>query len=146
MLGDFAVGAKRRPVPANSNIVCDQIVRLGQGRYRTETLIRRVVVRAPETKKKLVFLTNQMELAASTIARIYRDRWQIESFFRALKQCLRVKTFVGTSANALKTQIWIALIAMLLLKHLQLKAAGRCRIWWPCCASNCLCIAICGLG
>lgn len=113
---------ERRRVPANSNIVCDQIVKLGQGIHRTAMSFRRVVVRDPETKKRFVFLTNQMELAASTIARIYRDRWQIESFFRALKQCLRVKTFVGTSANALKTQIWTALIAMLLLKYLQLKA------------------------
>lgn len=113
---------QRRRVPAHRNIVCDQIVQLGQGQYRTETLVRRVVVRDPETKKSFVFLTNHMELVASTIAAIYRDRWQIENFFRALKQCVRVKTFVGTSANAIKTQIWIALIAMLLLKYLKLKA------------------------
>ena len=56
------------------------------------------------------------------MARIYQDRWQIELFFKALKQHLRVKTFVGTSANALHIQIWTALIALLLLKYLQLKA------------------------
>jgi IS4 transposase len=56
------------------------------------------------------------------VAAIYRDRWQIELFFKALKQSLRVKTFVGTSPNALKTQIWTALIAMLLLKYLQLRS------------------------
>ena len=55
-------------------------------------------------------------------AKIYRDRWQIETFFKALKQSLRVKTFVGTSANALKTQIWTALIAMLILKYLKLRS------------------------
>jgi len=113
---------RRRSVPARGNVVCDQIVKLGQGIYRTETLIRRIVVRDPQTKTRFVFLTNHMELAASTIAAIYRDRWQIENFFRLMKQCLRVKTFVGTSANALKTQIWIALIATLLLKYLKLKA------------------------
>jgi IS4 transposase len=53
---------------------------------------------------------------------VYQQRWQIELFFKALKQSLRIKTFVGTSANALKTQIWAALIAMLLIKYLQLKA------------------------
>jgi IS4 transposase len=81
-----------------------------------------VVVRDPETGEEFEFLTNQLKFAASTIAKIYRDRWQIETFFRALKQSLRVKTFVGTSANALKTQIWTALIAMLILKYLKLKS------------------------
>ena len=61
-------------------------------------------------------------MGPTTIARIYKDRWQIELFFKALKQNLRVKTFVGTSANALHIQIWSALIALLLLKYLQLKA------------------------
>jgi hypothetical protein len=60
-----------------------------------------------------------LELAAATVAAIYKERWQIELFFRALKPSLRVKTFVGTSANALKTQLWTALIAMLVVKYLQ---------------------------
>jgi len=63
-----------------------------------------------------------MELAAATTAAIYKERLQIELFFRALKQSLRVKMFVGTSANALKTQLWTALIAMLLVKYLQLRS------------------------
>ena len=61
-------------------------------------------------------------LAAATVAEVYKQRWQIELFFKALKQNLRVKTFIGTSANALQTQVWAALIAMLLIKYLQLKA------------------------
>jgi hypothetical protein len=61
-------------------------------------------------------------LGATTIAAIYKDRWQIELFFKALKQNLKVKTFVGTSANALRIQLWTALIAMLLLKYLQFKS------------------------
>ena len=67
-------------------------------------------------------LTNQLQFAASTIADIYRERWQIELFFKALKQNLRIKTFVGTSANAVRIQIWTALIAILLLKILQFKS------------------------
>ena len=66
-----------------------------------------------------MFLTNHLDFGATTIAAIYKERWQIELFFKALKQNLRVKTFVGTSANALKTQIWTALIALLILKFLQ---------------------------
>ena len=85
-------------------------------------LLRRVEVYDPEKDATLVFLTNHLTLGASTVARIYKDRWQIELFFKALKQNLRVKTFVGTSANALHIQIWTALIALLVLKYLQLKA------------------------
>ena len=77
---------------------------------------------ARPTGERLEFLTNHLTLGASTVARIYKDRWQIELFFKALKQNLRVKTFVGTSANALHIQIWTALIALLVLKYLQLKA------------------------
>ena len=67
----------------------------------------------------LVFLTNHMGFAASTIARIYKERWQVELFFKALKQNLKVKTFVGTNPNAVRVQIWTALIAILVLKYLQ---------------------------
>jgi hypothetical protein len=113
---------KELPVPEKGNILADQMVLLGHRSYRTGVPLRRVVVRDPETDKTFEFLTNQLDFAASTIAKIYRDRWQIETFFKALKQSLRVKTFVGTSANALKTQIWTALIAMLILKYLKLKS------------------------
>ena len=70
----------------------------------------------------LVFITNQVHLGSSTIAQIYKDRWQIEIFFKALKQNLKIKTFVGTSTNAVKIQIWTALIAMLILRFLQLRS------------------------
>ena len=88
--------------------------------------LRRIAYCDPETGEELVFLTNHMRLAASTIARVYKDRWQIETFFRTLKQNLKVKTFVGTGPNAVRIQIWTALIAMLMLKYLQLKS----RIDW----------------
>jgi IS4 transposase len=76
-----------------------------------------------ERDEVLVFLTNHMTLAAATVAAVYKERWAIELFFKALKGNLRLKTFVGTSENALQTQIWTALIAMLLIKYLQLRAS-----------------------
>jgi DDE family transposase/uncharacterized protein DUF4372 len=85
-------------------------------------ILRRVVVWDEDKQREIVLLTNLVEFAASTVARIYKERWQIELFFKALKQNLRVKSFVGTSANALKTQLWTALIAMLILKVMQLRA------------------------
>jgi len=85
-------------------------------------LLRAVVYRDPETGEKFGFITNNMTLAASTIAAIYKDRWQIETFFKALKQNFRVKTFVGTSFNAVMIQIWTALIAILIFKYLKAKS------------------------
>jgi hypothetical protein len=84
--------------------------------------LRRVVVWDEKKQEEVVLLTNHLQFGATTIAAIYKDRWQIEMFFKALKQNLKVKTFVGTSSNALHIQIWTALITMLLLKYLQLKA------------------------
>ena len=75
-----------------------------------------------EKQEVMEFVTNHQKLGATTIAQIYKERWQIELFFKALKQLLRVKTFVGTSANALKTQVWTALIVALLLKYAQLRS------------------------
>lgn len=116
---------KRQPVPRIGGVVADEWIALrsprSAARYAPEEPLRRVEVALPDGDR-LVFLTNHLGLGATTIARIYKDRWQIELFFKALKQNLRVKTFVGTSANALHTQIWTALIALLILKYLQLKA------------------------
>jgi len=70
----------------------------------------------------VVFLTNHLEFGATTIAAVYKDRWQIELLFKALKQHLKIKTFVGTSATALHTQIWTGLIALLVLTYLQLRS------------------------
>lgn len=83
---------------------------------------RRIEFYDEQQDRVLVFLSNNLILSAATIAEVYKQRWNIELFFKALKQSLRVKTFVGTSANALKIQIWSALIAMLLIKYLQLRA------------------------
>ena len=80
--------------------------------------LRRIVVWDEENQREIVLLTNHLEFGATTLADIYRERWQIELFFKALKQNLKVKSFVGVSENALRIQIWTALIAMLLLKWL----------------------------
>jgi hypothetical protein len=110
-------------VPQHRSVQADQRIRLTAKRTRGvyPDVLRRVVGVTAEGEE-LVFLTNHLALGASTIARIYKDRWQIELLFKTLKQHLRVKTFVGTSANALHVQIWTALIALLVLKYLQLKA------------------------
>jgi hypothetical protein len=115
---------RERQVPQNRGIVSDQIIRLsGAGAAdKCPCELRRVEAVRDDGGDNLVFLTNLLDLGASTIAAIYKDRWQIELFFKALKQNLKIKTFVGTSANAVKTQIWTALISMLLLRYLQLSS------------------------
>jgi len=112
-------------VPAQGNVLRDQIISLPALRKAGEepVLFRRIEYWNQEKQEILVFFTNLLHLAASTIAAIYKDRWQVELFFKALKQTLKVKTFLGTSANAVKTQIWTALIAMLILKYLQIKSS-----------------------
>lgn len=111
-------------VPQHRGILADQTIRLsGVGAQdKCPHLLRRVAAVRADTGEILVFLTNHHQLGASTIAAIYKDRWQIELLFKALKQNLKIKTFIGTSANAVKTQIWCALISMLLLRYLQLRS------------------------
>ncbi len=115
---------ERREVPGRGGIICDHVIELTgvSAKEKCPHRLRRIRYRDPDTGKVLVFLTNHMGLAASTIARIYKDRWRIELFFKALKQNLKIKTFVGTDPNAVRIQIWTALIAMLLLKYLQFKS------------------------
>ena len=111
---------KECAIPQNSNIRADQLIRLTGARAQADypELLRRIVAWDPENEREIVLLTNLLEFAATTIAAIYKERWKIELFFKALKQNLTVKTFVGTSENALRIQIWTALIALLLLKWL----------------------------
>jgi hypothetical protein len=118
---------EKREVPVNRNILSDEVIRLtGEiGQTKCPHLLRRVVVWDAENEREIALLTNHMAFGATTISAIYKDRWQIELFFKALKQNLKVKTFVGTSENALRIQIWTALIAMLLLKWMHhLSSAG----------------------
>lgn len=118
---------KKRPVLPERGILTDQEIEWAdpQARRRCPVRLRRIAY-LDEEGHRWVYLTNHLEFAASTIAKIYKQRWQIELLFKALKQNLRIKTFVGTSANALQIQIWTALIAILLLKYLQF----RSRLSW----------------
>ena len=118
------LAVESRPVLKGSPILRDEIVRLKPfeaGRPDLEDL-RRVVVWLEDKQQELELLTNQFELAASTIAAIYKERWQIELFFKLLKQQLKIKTFVGTTANAVRIQIWSALIAVLVARYLQFRS------------------------
>ena len=109
------------------NLVLDEEVRLTSTKAQENypQTLRRVVVHNEENDEDLVLLTNDFQLSAATIADIYKDRWEIELFFKTLKQNLKVKTFVGTSENALRIQLWTALISLLVLKWLHyLSQAG----------------------
>ena len=116
----------QRPIPETHRkriLKDEEITLLGHGQLGEDGLrVRRIEVWDEDRQEKFVFVTNHMRLAASTIDQIYRERWQIETFFKSLKQLLKIKTFVGTSEKAVLTQIWTALIAMLLLRWLKLKA------------------------
>ncbi len=121
------VAVKTLPVTKGGSILKDEIIRLKAfeaGRPDLEDL-RRVVVWLEDKKEELVLVTNHFKLAASTIAAIYKERWQVELFFKLLKQQLKIKTFVGTSANAVRIQIWTALIAVLVVRYLQFRSKFR---------------------
>lgn len=117
------------PVERETGIICDQSVML-TGFYQAKDYpekLRRVKYHDAETNKILVFLTNNSTLPPLTIATLYRSRWKVELFFKWIKQNLRIKTFYGTSENAVKTQIWIAVsvyvIVAIMKKQLNLKAS-----------------------
>ena len=111
---------KRRPVSRASGITSDQTIRLtGTKADQCPILLRRIGYRDPETGKHYVFLTNAFQLSASTIAAIYKERWQIELFFKWIKQNLKIKSFLGTSRNAVMTQIWVAMCMYLLLAYIR---------------------------
>ena len=114
--------------PPKGRILVDEIIQLpGGGKsLNPDRVLRRVVVWDGVNEREIVLLTNNFKLAAATIAALYKERWQIELFFKALKQNLKIKTFIGTSANAVRIQIWTALIAILILKYLQM----RSRLQW----------------
>ena len=98
------------PVDRSFGLICDQTIAL-DGFYSKKdfpTYLRRIRFKDPETGKTLIFLTNQMTLPAATICSLYKSRWQVELYFKWIKQHLRIKRFLGTSENAVKTQIWIA--------------------------------------
>jgi hypothetical protein len=115
---------EERNIPKYRNILKDQIIEM-EGFYSRQKYpghLRRIEVWDEENEKVIVLLTNHMVFGSTTIAAIYKDRWQIEIFFKTIKQNLRIKTFVGTSPNALLIQIWTALIAVLILKYLKFRS------------------------
>lgn len=115
---------KRRyssPCDRSAGILCDQTIMLDGKvvRKRYPRPLRRIRYRDPESGKTFVFLTNDFDLPALTIAGLYRNRWQVELFFKWIKQHLRIKAFYGTSPNAVKTQIWIAISTYVLVAILR---------------------------
>ena len=115
---------EQRPPVTRKGVLADEIITWINFYSQRDCPVplRRIVIWDKANQEEIVLLTNHRGFAASTIAAIYKDRWQIEIFFKTLKQNLKVKTFVGTSENALKVQIWTALIAMLLIKYLKFRA------------------------
>jgi IS4 transposase len=116
-------------VDRSTGLICDQTIVLTgfYSRQDFDTPLRRVRFKDPDTGKRLVFLTNNFTLPAFTITELYRCRWQVELFFKWIKQHLRIKVFFGTSENAVKTQIWIAVSVYVLVaivkKRLNLSAS-----------------------
>ncbi|NKC12738.1 MAG: IS4 family transposase [Gammaproteobacteria bacterium] len=110
----------RHPVNKEQGITSDQTLILTGPKADTCPIkLRRMGYRDPQTGKHYVFLTNQFELTAKTIADIYKSRWQIELFFKCIKQNLKIKSFVGTSKNAVMTQIWVAMCMCLMVAYLK---------------------------
>jgi len=126
------IKAKRRysrPVDRSAGLICDQTIVL-TGFYTRQGFdrpLRRVKFNDPETGKTLVFLTNNFALPTMTIAKLYKYRWQVELFFKWIKQHLRIKSFLGESENAVKAQIWSAICVYVLIaivkKRLRIKAS-----------------------
>ena len=107
---------ERRKVLKAKGLTCDQTILITGSKAKACPIpLRRIGYRDPETGKHYVFLTNNFQLAAKTIADVYKARWQIELFFKCIKQNLKIKSFVGTSKNAVLTQIWIAMCTYLLM-------------------------------
>lgn len=114
----------RRSVPVHGPLLADELIEFQpfQAGRKIVHIYRRVEIWLEDKQESLVLLTNHLDFGPTTIAGIYKDRWQIELFFKALKQNLKLKTFVGTSSNAVQIQIWTALLSMMLLKYLQFRA------------------------
>jgi hypothetical protein len=117
----------RRAVLKNRGLTCDQTIEFTglQTAKKCPVQLRRIGYRDAETGKHYIFLTNHFNLSAKTIADVYKARWQVELFFKWIKQNLKIKSFVGTSKNAVMTQIWIALCVYLLLAFLKFQSKLR---------------------
>ena len=122
---------EQRTPPQNRNILRDEVIRLTgvhakiPAQDKCPHRLRRIVVWDDKNQRELVILTNHLEFGATTLANVYKERWQIELFFKTLKQNLKIKSFVGVSENAVRIQIWTALIALLLLRWLHHLSKAR---------------------
>jgi IS4 transposase len=117
----------QREAKPEKNILADETITFSAPQSKEKCPYQLRLVSFYDVKKERImhFLTNNFKLAATTIAAIYKDRWQIELFFKAIKQNLQVKTFLGTSENAVKSQLWTALLAMLLLDKMIERAYSK---------------------
>ena len=119
----YRVVKRNKPVKP-SGITCDQHIELiSQKGQQFRGLIRRIGYKDPETGKQYFYLTNHFRLSARTIADIYKQRWQIELFFKWIKQNLKIKSFIGTTKNAVLTQIWVAMCSFLLIYYFKWRNA-----------------------
>jgi len=118
---------KRHTVDKTTGLTSDQTIQFvsKDKPYKCPIPLRRIGYRDPKTGKHYSFLTNNFELPAKTIADIYKSRWQVELFFKWIKQNLKIKSFIGTSKNAVMTQIWVALCMYLLLAFLKFQSKLR---------------------
>ena len=114
---------KKRETKKGGSIISDYEIIIPH--LSKEIVLRKIIVRDPKTKKRIVILTNNLQWSAGTVAAVYKERWQIELFFKAIKQNLKIKRFYGNSRNAVMTQVWIALIVYLLFYLLKVK----CKCW-----------------
>jgi transposase len=123
---------RSRRVDRTTGLICDQVITLtlSHSSRRYPDPLRRIRFRDPETGKSFIYLTNNFELPAATIAALYRQRWQVELFFKWIKQHLRIKAFYGTTLNAVRTQIWIA-ISVYVLVAIVRKRLGIQRDLYP---------------
>jgi transposase len=112
---------EQRAVPAKPGVANDSVIRFNSLRSLKKGLpdVRQVVYFDAETQKEYTFITNHFKLSAQTIADIYKQRWQVELFFKWIKQNLKIKSFLGASQNAVMTQIWVAMCVYLLLAYLK---------------------------
>lgn len=114
----------RQSILKNKGLICDQIIEFtgAQTSKKCPTQLRRISYKDELTGKRYIFLTNNFKLSAKTIAEVYKARWQVELFFKWIKQNLKIKSFIGTSKNAVLTQIWIAMCVYLILAFIKLQS------------------------
>jgi Transposase DDE domain len=116
-------------IDRSTGLVCDQTILLDGSKKDYPDKLRRIRFKDSETNKTYIFITNNMTLPALTICALYKSRWQVELFFKWIKQHLRIKKFYGTSENAVKSQIWIAISVYVLVAIIKKKIATNASLY-----------------